>query len=160
MTEKACLSQSVKPKPTQAESHSEQLVRDHAKLQERYQRTTSTLASAAHDLKTPLAILNGYVELLQSEKLGPLTERQREVLRDMRSSGQRLQRFIQDFLSFSVLETGEMKMRYETGRPQCLPFGSLPVVVAALSGEESGALLPGERASLRRSLLMRPRWSA
>lgn len=115
MSEKACLSQSVKPKPSQAEPHSEQLVRDHAKLQERYQRTTSTLASAAHDLKTPLAILNGYVELLQSEKLGPLTEKQREVLRDMRSSGQRLQRFIQDFLSFSVLETGEMKMRYETG---------------------------------------------
>src|SRR5439155_24509617 len=33
----------------------------------------------------------------------------------MRSSGQRLQQFIQDFLSFSVLETGETKMRYEVG---------------------------------------------
>jgi signal transduction histidine kinase len=73
------------------------------------------LASAAHDLKTPLAILNGYVELLQSEKLGSLNERQREVLRDMRSSGYRLQHFIQDFLSFSVLETGEMKMQYIDG---------------------------------------------
>jgi signal transduction histidine kinase len=73
------------------------------------------LASAAHDLKTPLAILNGYMELLASEKLGSLNERQREVLRDMNSSGQRLQHFIQDFLNFSVLETGEMKMQYETG---------------------------------------------
>ena len=78
-------------------------------------RTTNALASAAHDLKTPLAILNGYVELLQSEKLGSLNERQREVLRDMRSSGYRLQHFIQDFLSFSVLETGEMKMQYIDG---------------------------------------------
>jgi len=76
-------------------------------------RTTNALASAAHDLKTPLAILNGYVELLQSEKLGELNERQREVLRDMRSSGQRLQHFIQDFLSFSVLETGETRMHFE-----------------------------------------------
>jgi two-component system sensor histidine kinase TorS len=58
--------------------------------------------------------LNGYVELLQSEKLGGLNERQREVLCDMRSNGQRLQRYIQDFLSFSVLETGELKMRFET----------------------------------------------
>ena len=33
----------------------------------------------------------------------------------MHSSGQRLQQFIQDFLSYTVLETGEMKMRYETG---------------------------------------------
>lgn len=78
-------------------------------------RTTNALASAAHDLKTPLAILNGYVELLQSEKLGALNERQREVLHDMRSSGQRLQHFIQDFLSFSVLETGETRMHFELG---------------------------------------------
>src|SRR5215467_7191851 len=90
-------------------------LQEYTHLRERYLRTTNALASAAHDLKTPLAILNGYVELLQSEKLGGLNDRQREVLRDMRSNGQRLQRYIQDFLSFSVLETGELKMRFETG---------------------------------------------
>lgn len=89
-------------------------MQEYTQLRERYLRTTNALASAAHDLKTPLAILNGYVELLQSEKLGELNERQREVLRDMRSNGQRLQRYIQDFLSFSVLETGELRMRFET----------------------------------------------
>src|ERR1700722_20710260 len=87
----------------------------YSELQQRFQRTTTALGLAAHDLKTPLSILNGYVELLQSEKLGSLNERQREVLRDMRSNGQRLQRYIQDFLSFSVLETGELKMRFEPG---------------------------------------------
>ena len=92
-----------------------QLLQEYTQLRERFLRTTNALASATHDLKTPLAILNGYMELLASEKLGSLNERQREVLRDMHSSGQRLQQFIQDFLSFSVLETGEMKMRYETG---------------------------------------------
>ncbi len=90
-------------------------LQEYSQLRERYLRTTNALASAAHDLKTPLAILNGYVELLQSEKLGGLNERQREVLRDMRSNGERLQRYIQDFLSFSVLETGELKMRFEPG---------------------------------------------
>jgi signal transduction histidine kinase len=60
--------------------------------------------------------LNGYIELLQHEKLGSLNERQREILGDMQASGQRLQDFIQDFLSYTVLETGEMKMRYETGK--------------------------------------------
>lgn len=84
-------------------------------LRERFTRTNNALGSAAHDLKTPLAILNGYVELLQSEKLGSLNERQHEILRDMRSSGQRLQHFIQDFLSFSALETAETRMRYEMG---------------------------------------------
>ena len=90
-------------------------------MRERFQRTTNALASAAHDLKTPLSILNGYVELLQSEKLGPLSDRQRDVLRDMQTSGTRLQQFIQDFLTYSVLETGGLKMQFETGDVnQCL----------------------------------------
>jgi signal transduction histidine kinase len=89
------------------------VTRDYEQLRDRFRRTTIALSSAAHDLKTPLAILNGYTELLQSEKLGPLNERQREVLKDMSSNGQRLQHFIQDFLTFSVLETGELRMQYE-----------------------------------------------
>jgi signal transduction histidine kinase len=91
------------------------LLREYNRLRERFLRTTSALASAAHDLKTPLAILTGYVELLQSEKLGGLNPRQREILGDMRSNGQRLQHFIQDFLTYTVLETGELKLRYEIG---------------------------------------------
>ncbi|MFZ0318781.1 MAG: HAMP domain-containing sensor histidine kinase [Candidatus Sulfotelmatobacter sp.] len=87
----------------------------YSELQQRFQRTTNALGSAAHDLKTPLSILNGYVELLQSEKLGPISERQREVLQEMQASGKRLQQFIQDFLTFSALETGGLKIQYAMG---------------------------------------------
>jgi signal transduction histidine kinase len=90
------------------------LLQEYKDLRERYQRTTNALASAAHDLKTPLSILNGYVELLHSEKLGPLSDRQREVLHDMRDSGKRLQQFIQDFLTYSALETGGLRMQFDT----------------------------------------------
>lgn len=93
----------------------ENLLQEYKDLRERFERTTNALASAAHDLKTPLSILNGYVELLHSEKLGPLSERQREVLQDMRDSGKRLQDFIQDFLTYSALETGGLRMQFETG---------------------------------------------
>jgi two-component system, NtrC family, sensor histidine kinase KinB len=93
----------------------EHLLQEYKDLRERYHRTTNALASAAHDLKTPLSILNGYVELLHSERLGPLSERQREVLDDMRDSGKRLQQFIQDFLTYSAIETGGLRMHYDTG---------------------------------------------
>src|SRR5258708_6399127 len=93
----------------------ENLLREYKELRERFLRTTNALASATHDLKTPLSILNGYVELLQSEKLGPLTNRQREVLLDMQASGKRLQQFIQDFLTFSALETGGLRMQFAQG---------------------------------------------
>jgi signal transduction histidine kinase len=124
--ENTCLSGETGPATTKAERAGDkrparerlsydQLLQEYNQLRERSLRTTNALGSAAHDLKTPLAILNGYIELLQNEKLGSLNERQREILGDMHSSGQRLQQFIQDFLSYTVLETGEMKMRYETG---------------------------------------------
>jgi signal transduction histidine kinase len=89
--------------------------RELEKLRDRFNKTTTALASAAHDLKTPLAILNGYIELLRSQKLGPLNERQAEVLGDMFASGHRLEQFIHDFLTFSVLETGEMRMQFIEG---------------------------------------------
>ena len=93
----------------------QELLSQYTQLRENFQRCTNALASAAHDLKTPLSIVSGYIELLQSEKLGSLNEKQREVLHDMRSSSQRLQHFIQDFLTFTVLETGELRMQYEVG---------------------------------------------
>ena len=92
----------------------EHLLQEYKELRERLHRTTNALGSAAHDLKTPLSILNGYIELLQSEKLGPISERQREVLGDMRESGKRLQQFIQDFLTYSALETGGLRMKFDT----------------------------------------------
>lgn len=128
-SENACLPYSSQAKPEMeprssvkeymekgsASDYPQDLLQNYNQLSEQYRRTTNALASAAHDLKTPLAILNGYVELLQSEKLGPLNERQREVIADMHASGQRLQHFIQDFLSYTVLETGELRMQYEQG---------------------------------------------
>jgi signal transduction histidine kinase len=85
-----------------APSSAADVVRELEQLRDRFRKTTNALASAAHDLKTPLAILNGYIELLQSQRLGPLNDRQREVMGDMFSSGQRLQHFIQDFLRFAA----------------------------------------------------------
>ena len=101
--------------PLAQETTPEDLQRHYNELQERFQRTTNALASAAHDLKTPLSILNGYVELLQSQKLGPVNDRQRQVLQDMRDSGKRLQDFIQDFLMYSALEVDGLRMKFEKG---------------------------------------------
>jgi signal transduction histidine kinase len=101
----------AKSEPAAADGIAQEL----EQLRDRYRKTTNALASAAHDLKTPLAILNGYIELLQSQKLGPLNDRQREVIGDMFTSGQRLQQFIHDFLTFSVLEIGELRMQYVEG---------------------------------------------
>ena len=105
----------VSGRPRADLSYSPDLAQEYDRLHDRLRRCTNALASAAHDLKTPLSILSGYIELLESEKLGSLNDRQREVLRDMHTNGRRLQNFIQDFLTYSVLETGELGLQFETG---------------------------------------------
>ena len=120
---------------------SPQQVKEYAVLKERFLRTTNALASAAHDLKTPLAILNGYVELLQSEKLGDLNDRQREVMGDMRSNGQRLQHFIRGLSQLTACwKPAKSSCSYETGDLNACLSEVCRLVVSALSGAKAGAL--------------------
>lgn len=71
------------------------------------------LAEAVHELKTPMAIIAGYLDLLASRKAGPLNDRQREILEESKSSCGRLQKFVQDFLTYSSLEPGRVVLDIE-----------------------------------------------
>ncbi len=90
-----------------------ELVAAYGRLEEENRRRTVALASAAHELKTPLSIMAGYLELLLSDKLGAVSERQRQVLSDIRENGLRLQQFIADFLTYSALEGDKVHLRYD-----------------------------------------------
>jgi signal transduction histidine kinase len=82
--------------------------------EEAYHRTLA-LATVAHELKTPLVIVSGYIELLLEEKVGALNDRQRQILADSLESCERLQKFVRDFLAFSALDSGRITVRLEVG---------------------------------------------
>jgi signal transduction histidine kinase len=92
------------------------LERAYQQLEIEYRRCAQALATAAHDLRTPLAVVSGYIELLMSGKLGPLTDRQSRCLDDMFSSSQRLHRLITDFLTFSAIQTGNLNLQLNEPR--------------------------------------------
>lgn len=71
------------------------------------------LAAAAHELKTPLAIMGGYLNLLLTQKLGPLTAQQLEVLSEMQDNGARLTNFVQNVLSYATLKVERYQFQYE-----------------------------------------------
>jgi nitrogen-specific signal transduction histidine kinase len=69
------------------------------------------VVSAAHEFKTPLVVMLGYTDLLRNCHLGPLNERQKEVLTEIQESTERLQKHILNLLLLSELKTG--KARHE-----------------------------------------------
>ena len=84
------------------------LLAAYLKLQEVNRQKTVFLASAAHELKTPLAVIKGYYDLLLSGSLGKLTDKQRDILQESKESCERLVRLVSMFLNYSALESGKL----------------------------------------------------
>lgn len=84
------------------------LLAAYLRLQEVNRQKTVFLASAAHELKTPLAVMKGYYDLLLSGSLGKLGEKQREIVQDSKDSCERLVRLVSMFLNYSALESGKL----------------------------------------------------
>jgi signal transduction histidine kinase len=84
------------------------LLAAYLRLQEVNRQKTVFLASAAHELKTPLAVIKGYYDLLLSGSLGKLNEKQADILQESKDSCERLVRLVSMFLNYSTLESGKL----------------------------------------------------
>lgn len=73
------------------------------------------LATAAHELKTPLAVMDGYLHLLLAQKLGSLTNKQIEVLTEIQENGLRLSSFVQNLLAYASMKVERLEMHYQKG---------------------------------------------
>ncbi|WP_193353381.1 sensor histidine kinase [Candidatus Nitrosopumilus salaria] len=71
------------------------------------------LAMITHELKTPLVPIQGYSDILLSEHLGKLTDKQRERINIIKSSSEALLSIISDLLDAQKLELGQLRMRKE-----------------------------------------------
>jgi signal transduction histidine kinase len=87
------------------------LLAAYLRLQEVNRQKTVFLASAAHELKTPLAVMKGYYDLLLSGSLGKLSDRQQDILKDSKESCDRLVRLVSMFLNYSALESGKLVLQ-------------------------------------------------
>lgn len=114
------------PQPTSGEAEMRQTVQElmqereityrnllaaYLRLQEVNRQKTVFLASAAHELKTPLAVMKGYYDLLLSGSLGKLSDRQQEILQESKESCDRLVRLVSMFLNYSALESGKLVLQ-------------------------------------------------
>ncbi len=76
-------------------------------------KNNALMAGFAHELKTPLAIIGGYIEILLDGTLGPLNKNQERSLKEAAANCSRLKKLVQEFLSQAALDSQQVTMRLE-----------------------------------------------
>ncbi|MDP9206024.1 MAG: ATP-binding protein [Gemmatimonadota bacterium] len=94
------------------------------------------LAVMSHELRTPLNSIGGYVELLEMELRGPLTDEQKADLGRIRRSQEHLLGIINDILNFTRLDATELKFDIIDVPVRAL-MGDLDAVVSSLARAKS-----------------------
>jgi len=81
---------------------------------EKLDRTKSDFISiAAHELKTPLTLIQGYADILNIELAHSLNERRRNVLAGLAAGLQRLNAIVQDMIAVSMIDNEVLTLHYQ-----------------------------------------------
>lgn len=83
------------------------------RLSELSQMKANFVSNISHELRTPLTHVKGYIELMVSESLGPITAEQKHALQVSQQSTARLEGLIDDLIMFSLASRGEMSLKLE-----------------------------------------------
>jgi signal transduction histidine kinase len=82
------------------------------------------IANVSHDLRNPLAIINGYIETLQIKGDKLTKEETEKYLRIISNTTDRLTKLVADLFDLSKLESGQMNVKLEHIKVQELLFDS------------------------------------
>lgn len=101
--EKAILTQRIVERTSQ-------LSAANAELSRAVRAKDEFLASMSHELRTPLSAILTISESIDEEVYGPMTDRQRQAVRNITESGQHLLSLINDILDLSKIEAGKITL--------------------------------------------------
>nr|WP_321497448.1 HAMP domain-containing sensor histidine kinase [uncultured Methanolobus sp.] len=72
------------------------------------------IANLRHELKTPLVPIRGYSEILYDGSLGEINQKQKEALKKMTDSSEKLERLIDSLIFISVARSGDIEYTFTT----------------------------------------------
>jgi signal transduction histidine kinase/HAMP domain-containing protein len=81
---------------------------------------SNLVATASHELKTPLTSVRLVIHLLLEEATGPLTAKQTELLLDARENSERLLEMVNNLLDLARLEEGPKRLHLAPVSPESL----------------------------------------
>ena len=71
---------------------------------------TNFIATISHELKTPLASSDFSLKLLEDERVGKLSDEQKELLQNLKQDNQRMLRILSELLNMSQVEAGKIQL--------------------------------------------------
>lgn len=83
-------------------------------LRQRDAAKTKAMSSLGHELKTPVASIRMALHLLKEEKIGPLTEDQRELVAAGHEDCERLLLILQALLELARFESGRVELKLKS----------------------------------------------
>lgn len=87
-----------------------QLLRKNAELERQSQMKAEFISIVAHELRTPLVSIVGYLDLLVEGRFGELAEPMERPVASIRRNAHRLKRLVDEMLDFSRLEAGRVRL--------------------------------------------------
>ena len=94
---------------TERKQAEEKIRQQNIQLKELDELKSNFINVTSHELRTPIASVKGYVQMLLRQTLGEITDEQKKGLEVVLRNTNRLDRLIQDLLDISRLESGTMK---------------------------------------------------
>ncbi|MGA0845972.1 MAG: sensor histidine kinase [Luteolibacter sp.] len=95
------------PRHGDGETRTRVIIRDVTSEHQTDQIRKDFVANASHELRTPMAIINGYLENLLDDNMLEDTQLARRFLKVMQKHAERISRIVEDMLVISRLESGE-----------------------------------------------------
>jgi len=74
---------------------------------------TNFIATVSHELKTPLASSDFSLKLLEDERVGSLTEEQKELVQSLKDDNKRLLKILSELLDMSQVESGRIQLNIQ-----------------------------------------------
>jgi len=96
------------------------ILKDVTQVHEQQEMKRGVVSTVSHQLKTPLTSLRMSIHLLLEERIGPLNEKQIELLMAARDDSERLVGILDDLLDINRIESGESRLALELATPRTL----------------------------------------
>jgi signal transduction histidine kinase len=96
------------------------ILKDVTQIREQQELKRDAISTVSHQLKTPLTSLRMSIHLLLEEKVGPLTEKQAELLIAAREDSERLAGILDELLNLSRIASGKAHVAPKPIAPQLL----------------------------------------